>query len=119
MLVHVKTPHTEIEIKGDVSDELLRVLQNEYGKIIEIREDVYINPFETDWYSEIKESLIPGDYLKTDRENKGLSQADLGSALGKFSRQYISDLEHGRKNISLPVAKKLASYFDRPVNRYI
>ncbi|WP_370446661.1 helix-turn-helix domain-containing protein [Oceanispirochaeta sp. M1] len=39
--------------------------------------------------------------------------------LGSFSRQYISDMEHGRKNISLPVAKKLAIYFNRSVNRYI
>jgi DNA-binding XRE family transcriptional regulator len=115
----VKTPRTEIEIKGDVSDELLQVLQDEFGDSIDIREDVYINPFKTNWYQEVKESLAPGDYLKTDRENRGISQSELGSALGKFSRQYISDLEHGRKNISLPVAKKLADFFDRPVNRYI
>ena len=119
MLVHVKTARTEIDIKGDVPGKLLSILMKEYGDSIEIREDAYINPFETDWYNEVKESLTPGDYLKTDRENRGISQGELGSVLGKFSRQYISDLEHGRKNISLPVAKKLAAYFDRPVNRYI
>lgn len=119
MLVHVKTPYTEIEIKGDVSDKILEVLQSEYGDILEIQRDEYINSFETDWYNEVKESLTPGDYLKTDRENKGITQNDLGSIIGSFSRQYISDMEHGRKNISLPVAKKLAAYFNRPVNRYI
>ncbi|OQY32251.1 MAG: hypothetical protein B6241_11655 [Spirochaetaceae bacterium 4572_59] len=89
MLVHVKTPHTEIDIKGDVSE-----------KIMEVQNDKYIDPFETDWFNEVKEPLSPGDYLKTDRENKGITQNDLDSEIGRFSRQYVSDLEHGRKNIS-------------------
>ncbi|MBF9018889.1 MULTISPECIES: hypothetical protein [unclassified Oceanispirochaeta] len=79
MLVHVKTPHTEIEIKGDVSDKILEVLQSEYGEKLEIQKDEYSDPFETARYNEIKESLTPGDYLKTDRENKGITQNELVS----------------------------------------
>jgi len=119
MLVHVKTPHTEIDIKGEVSEKILEVLRFEYGENLIIEKESYIDPFTTDWFREVKESLTPGDYLKTDRENKELTQKDLGLKLGKFSRQYISDLENGRKNISLPVAKKLSILFKRPVNRYI
>ena len=119
MLVHVKTPHTEINIKGDVSEKILEVLRSEYGEGLEVQNDTYIDPFETNWFNEVKESLSPGDYLKTDRENKGITQNELGSEVGSFTRQYISDLEHGRKNISLSVAKKLASYFNRPVDLYI
>ena len=48
----------------------------------------------------------------------GITQQELGSKLGNFSRQYISDLEHGRKNISLQVARKLAVIFDKKVDRY-
>jgi len=50
MLVHVKTPHTEIDIKGDVSEKILEVLRSEYGEMLEVQNDTYIDPFETDWF---------------------------------------------------------------------
>ena len=119
MKVHVKTPHTEIDIKGEISEKLLNILRAEYGDALDISEDEYINPFESDWYNQIKEQMTPGDVLKIDRENMGITQQVLGNKLGNFSRQYISDLEHGRKNISLQVAKKLAVIFDNNADRYI
>jgi len=119
MLVHVKTPHTKIEIQGEVSDKLLKVLKIEYGDMVDIKDDEYIDPFNTDWYKSIKEKMTPGDRLRIDRENKGFTQENMGAKLGKFSRQYVSDLENGRKNISIQVAKKLSIIFEKPVNRYI
>ena len=119
MLVHVKTPLIEIDIKGDVSENLLNVIKNEYGEIADIAEDDYVNPFESEWYVKTKKQIKPGDILKIDRENSGMTQSELGRKLGNFSRQYISDMEHGRKNISLKTARKLSHLLDRPVNRYI
>ena len=119
MLVHVKTPHTEIDIKGEVSEKLLKLLKSEYGENVDVSEEEYIDPFKSDWYRETKSQMTPGDVLRIDRENADLTQQELGAKLGKFSRQYISDLEHGRKNISLQVAKKLAVIFRKPVERYI
>lgn len=120
MLVHVKTPRTEIEIKGNVSDQLLNVLRNEFGKSLEVSDDdTLVDPFEADWFKDTKTQMTPGDYLKIDRENAEITQAELGNKLGAFSRQYVSDLENNRKNISLNVAKKLAELFDRSIERYI
>lgn len=120
MLVHVKTPHTEIDIKGEISDKIINVLKNEFGNDVEISDDdELIDVTQTEWFIETIKGMIPGDFLRIDRENAGISQTELGKKLGSFSRQYISDLEHGRKNISLKVAKKLAEIFNRPVERYI
>ncbi len=119
MLVHVKTPHTKIEIEGEVSEKLLEVIKNEYGEIVDISNDEYVDPFKTDWYKNTKEKITLGDRLRIDRENKGFTQQFLGIKLGKFSRHYISDLENGRKNISIQVARKLSVIFNKPVDRYI
>jgi DNA-binding XRE family transcriptional regulator len=115
----VKTPHTKIEIEGEVSENLLKVLRIEYGEMVDITDEEYIDPFKTDWYKSTKNKMTPGDRLRIDRENKGFTQQNLGLQLGKFSRHYISDLENGRKNISIQVARKLSVIFDRPVDRYL
>lgn len=119
MLVHVKAPHTKIEIEGEVSDKLLEILKIEFGEMVNISDDEYIDPFKTDWYKTTKEKMTPGDRLRIDRDNKGFTQQFLGIKLGKFSRHYISDLENSRKNISIQVARKLSVIFDKPVDRYI
>jgi len=120
MLVHVKTPRTEIEIKGEVSDQLMKALRNDFGNEINIsNDDMLIDPTRSAWFKETKAQMTPGDRLKIDRENAGWSQAELGKKIGSFSRQYVSDLENGRKNISLKVAKQLAIIFDRSIERYV
>ena len=48
------------------------------------------------------------------RSAKGLSQADLGKALG-VSRQTINAIETERYTPSLPLALSLARFFERPV----
>jgi putative transcriptional regulator len=50
------------------------------------------------------------------RTNHGLSQADLGVAMG-VSRQTINAIETGRYLPSLPLALKLGRYFGTPVER--
>ena len=50
------------------------------------------------------------------RTGRGLSQADLGRAMG-VSRQTIIAIETGRYLPSLPLAFRLARYFDTPAER--
>lgn len=48
------------------------------------------------------------------RAERGLSQADLGSALG-VSRQTVNAIEAGRYDPSLPLAFKLARFFGQSI----
>jgi putative transcriptional regulator len=48
------------------------------------------------------------------REQAGLSQAELGAAVG-VSRQTINSIERGRYLPSLPLAFQLARFFDAPI----
>jgi putative transcriptional regulator len=50
------------------------------------------------------------------RTSRGLSQADLGRAMG-VSRQTIIAIETGRYLPSLPLAFRLARYFGTPAER--
>jgi len=52
--------------------------------------------------------------LRESREREGLSQGDLGEAVG-VTRQTINAIERGRYDPSLELALKLAAHFDCPV----
>lgn len=53
-------------------------------------------------------------HLRTQREAKGLTQADLAAALG-VSRQTIISIEQGRYAPSLELALRLARLFGKPL----
>jgi transcriptional regulator with XRE-family HTH domain len=57
--------------------------------------------------------------LRIYRENKGLTQLQLGEALGGIPRQHISNMEHGRRSISLKMARKLSLLFGAPFEKFI
>lgn len=48
------------------------------------------------------------------RKNKGLTQQQLADAVS-VTRQTIISLENGRYTASLPLAFKLSTFFDRPI----
>lgn len=52
--------------------------------------------------------------VRARRLNRGLSQAELGRAVG-VSRQTVNSIETGRYLPSLPLAMALATYFDTTV----
>jgi DNA-binding XRE family transcriptional regulator len=122
MLVVVKTPHTELQIKGIVSPLVLKVLKEEFGAALKIRDESsnneVINVIDTDLYKKFKASVTPGDYVRIYRENHSLSQTSLGEKLG-VSRSYICDLEKGRRSISKAIAKKIAVLLHVPISRLI
>lgn len=112
----VKTPHIRINVKADyIPTRLLFFLKEEYGdnvKFVEEESDKQINAVNTQWYKDIKAATTPGDYLRIYRERRGLTQTKLGEIIGGIPRQHISNMEKGRRAISLKVARKLADVFD-------
>ena len=80
----VKTPHIELQIKGQIPPKLISVLEEEFGPDLlleEEQDDEVLNIFETAWYRQIKSGMGPGDNLKIYRENRGWTQAHLGDML--------------------------------------
>lgn len=52
--------------------------------------------------------------LRVLRAERGMSQADLGSALG-VSRQAVNAIETGKHDPSLPLAFRIARLFNQPI----
>ena len=118
----VKTPHIEVRIKGDIPPKLLFVLEEEFGTDLlleEEQDDEVVNIFETDWYSQIKSSMTPGDNLKIYRENRGWTQAQLGEMLDGVPRQHVSNMERDLRPISKKTARKLARIFNVSPGKFI
>lgn len=114
MLAVVKTPRTDIQIRGFIPAPVLRVLRSEFGKNLSITTDKddkeLENVFESAEYKEFKNRVLPADYIRIYRKNAGLTQAALAEKLS-VTRAYICDIEHGRREISKQFAKQLADFF--------
>jgi putative transcriptional regulator len=54
--------------------------------------------------------------VREQRIQQGLSQAELGAALG-VSRQTVISIENGRYLPSLPLAFRIARFFDMPIDK--
>ena len=119
MLVHVKTPLIELEVKGDAYQPLIDLLEKDFGENLEIieDEDEFIDIADTDWYKETQVS--PGVMVRIHRGNIGLTQAQLGNKIGDKSKQYISDIEKGRRQISLNLAKALGEVLGHNFKSYL
>ena len=118
----VKTPRIEINIIGEIPDNLMAVLEEEYGEQVRLLEDSdeeNVNIFETNWYRDIESRMTPGDNLRIYRENHGLTQARLGEMLGGVPRQHISNMEREVRSISLKTARKLAKLFKVSPEKFI
>src|SRR4030042_5700354 len=110
MLAVVKTPLTKIRIKGRIPNKLIEVLVQEYGKNVQITpdsEDEKLDVFQTDWYKKIKKKLTPGTYIKIFRQNKNMTQAELGKELGGLTGGCVSQVDNGSRPISKRTALKL------------
>ncbi|MCP4402784.1 MAG: helix-turn-helix transcriptional regulator [bacterium] len=125
MLAVVKKPHTEqtlFEVKGDIPSQVLHYLTQTFGQNVEVCEpdEEQVDIFSTTWYQGVQAQTTPGEILKMYRENRGMSQAELGHELGEtWTRQKISDLEHNRRHVSKNIGKKLSQIFGVPVERFL
>jgi DNA-binding XRE family transcriptional regulator len=117
----VKTHRTNIQIQGDIPSRILDALRNEYGGKLKIYEgeDEYVELTETDWYKETKSKTTPGEAMRIYRDNQQLTQTQLGEKLGNVPRQIISNMERGKRSISLATAKKLSAIFNVPASRFL
>jgi DNA-binding XRE family transcriptional regulator len=118
----VKTPHIEVNIKGMIPQKLISLLKEEYGEeviVIDNDDAKLVNVFETPWYRNIKEALTPGEVIRIYRENRAMTQTRLGELLGGIPRQHISNMENGKRPISLNTAKKVAKFFNIPIERLL
>jgi len=116
MQVHVKTPR--IDIKGEDFPELIEFLRKTVGEDqIEIFDDNFTDITETDWYNELE--VTAGETAEIHRKNLNLTQAELGEKLGGKSKQFISDIEKGRRNISLKIARQLGDILGHNYKAYL
>jgi DNA-binding XRE family transcriptional regulator len=119
----VKTPHIEISIRGAaIPPKLINVLREEYGKklsLVEDQDEKFIDVFETKWFKSMKSKMTPGVYIRICRKKKGLTQRQLGEALGGIPAQNISGMERGTRAISLAMAQKLSAFFQTGVEKFI
>jgi len=115
----VKTPRTDIRIQGEIPVRILDALRSEYGRDLKIYEDdeEFVEIKETEWYRNL--SVSPGEVMRVYRENHNLTQAQLGEKLGNVPRQIVSNMERGKRAISLATAKKLAAIFNVPASRFL
>ena len=56
-----------------------------------------------------------GITLKALRAEKGISQEKLALSTG-IDRRYMSDIENGRRNVSLEIIEKLAAFFEMNIS---
>jgi DNA-binding XRE family transcriptional regulator len=119
MQVVVKKPH--IRIEGDITGNLVEYLRNEFHdiEIIEDEDEELVEISGSDWYRGIRRTIRPGENVKVYRQLHNLTQEELGKELGSFSRQNISNIENGHRQISKTVAKKLAAIFDVSVEKFL
>ena len=117
----VKTPRTDIRIQGEIPPRLLDMLRNEYGGSLKIYDgdEEYVELAETDWYRETKAKSSPGNAMRIYRKNQQMTQAELGKQLGNVPRQLVSNMERGKRAISLATAKKLSAIFNVPASRFL
>lgn len=51
--------------------------------------------------------------------NRGLTQVELGEALGGIPRQHVSNMENGHRAISIKMARKMSTLLGAPIHRFI
>ncbi len=115
MLVHVKTPPTNIEITGEGAMDILNALKEKFS--VEPMGE-YMPYKMTDFYKEMKKGWTVGAEIRANRGKFGFTQEVLGKKIG-VSKQYISDLENGRKAVSVKTAKALGLVFERDYRRFL
>jgi ribosome-binding protein aMBF1 (putative translation factor) len=122
MLAVVKTHRTNLHMRGFIPSPVLRVLRHEFGKNLTVtpeKDDEKLEiVFNAAEHMDFKKRASPADYLRTYRENAGLTQSELAEKLN-VARSYICDLEHGRRTFSKQFAKKAAAFLKISVEHLI
>ena len=67
----------------------------------------------------IDERKMLGRNIREHREKRGFTQEDLASAIGNGSKQYISSIESGTKNVTIDVLCRIAEALGAKVRDFI
>jgi DNA-binding XRE family transcriptional regulator len=105
-----------LQMFGCISPSVLNALKSDYT--IEFEDNTYVDLKKTDWYLESQKRLRHGGLIRLLRGHKNISQGELAKRLDVTSK-YVSDLENGRRPVSLKLAKKLAAFFGRKPERFL
>lgn len=102
--------------KGCITPSVLEALKKDYT--IESEDDSFVDVTTTDWYKKSQDRLRHGGLIRILRNHKNMPQGALGKRLD-VTGKYVSDLENGRRAVSLKMAKKLAVVFGRKPERFL
>ena len=105
-----------LQMFGCITQSVLNALKKDYT--IESEDDSFVDVAKTDWYKKSQGRLRNGGLIRILRNHKNMPQGALGKRLDVTSK-YVSDLENGRRAVSLKMAKKLAVVFGRKPERFL
>lgn len=120
-------PINDFKIEGTVEQRLLDIINAYFGPGVlklcvqgeESEEDGGWERMEDmDWYKETEKELTPAVSMRFYRQLHKLTQSELAGKLG-VSKQHVSDMECGRRNISKKTAEALSAIFDVPAGRFL
>ena len=116
MLALVKKPRIEISLQGEKVNELIEWISKKFEVSILTSETYESIPIEeTDFWKEMQSNRI-GNLLSGARLKANLSQAQLAEKLG-IRQNMISDYERGKRRLSPPMAKRIATILNIKVDR--
>ncbi len=118
----VKTGGIWIQLRGNIPQAVLDVLRQEYGRRLILRSELgepMTDILNAPLYKSNPVEMTPGDYLRFFRQDRDLTQAALGQALGGLSRQNVFDMENGRKPISRITALRFSKFFEVSSDKFI
>jgi len=105
-----------LQMFGCISRSVQEALRKDY--VIESENSSFVDVTRTDWYKESQKRLRSGGLIRLLRSHRNMSQGDLAEHLDVTSK-YVSDLEQGRRAVSLKMAKKLSAVFERKAERFL
>jgi plasmid maintenance system antidote protein VapI len=106
----------QLQLFGCLTKAMVEALNRDYT--ITTQDDSFTDVTKSSWYKESQKRLRHGGLIRILRTNADMSQNDLGKALN-VTCKYVSDLEQGRRPVSIKMAKKLGEVFKRNPERFL
>lgn len=88
----------------------VQIIQNPEQESIEITE--------TEWFQKTSQAMSPASFVAAGRWKASMTQKELGIKLG-ISAQNVSEIERGKRSISIKMARKLALIFHTDMAEFL
>ena len=119
MLVHAKTHHIDVEIKGKGVEHIVKLLKEAFKDIKVMNLQTESIPIqETNWYKKISKTMTPGTALKVYRDNAEFTLLELSKKSG-IAVSHLSAMENDKRGIGKISAKKLGDALDCSYKRFL